>query len=136
MSASKGAITAAKRAERPLSPFMIGPYYRPQMTSISSIMVRITGIATLGTVFLLVAWLVAAATSQPAFDCVNWLLTSWAGDIAMVLAAWAIWYHALGRLRHVIWDLGYFIEVRANEVMGWAMFIGATLLTIITVLVV
>ncbi len=129
-------MAEAKRVERPLSPFMIGPYYRPQMTSISSIMVRITGIATLGTVFLLVAWLLAAATSRPAFDWVNWLLTSHVGDIVLTLATWAIWYHALGRLRHVIWDLGYSITVKAGEAMGMAMFIGATVLTIITVLVV
>ena len=135
--ATKGLdMSAPKRVERPLSPFMIGPYYRPQMTSISSIMVRITGIATLGTVVLVVAWLLAAATSAPAFDCVNWLLTSIVGDIVMTLAAWAVWYHVLGRLRHLIWDLGYLVEVKANEVMGLGMFIGATLLTIITVIVV
>lgn len=115
---------------------MIGPYYRPQMTSISSIMVRITGIATLGTVFLLVAWLLAAATSQGAFDCVNWLLTSFVGDLLLTAATWAIWYHALGRLRHLIWDLGYFVEVKANEAMGKGMFIGATILTLITIIVV
>ncbi|MFT4151486.1 MAG: succinate dehydrogenase, cytochrome b556 subunit [Paracoccaceae bacterium] len=129
-------MSAPKRVERPLSPFMIGPYYRPQMTSISSIMIRITGIATLGTIFLLVAWLLAAATSNAAFDCINWLLTSWIGDALLVLATWAVWYHVLGRLRHLIWDLGYFVEVKANEVMGMGMFIGATILTIITVLVV
>ena len=129
-------MSAPKRAERPLSPFMIGPYYRPQMTSISSIMVRITGIATLGTVFLLVAWLLAAATSQGAFDCVNWLLTSFVGDLLLTAATWAIWYHALGRLRHLIWDLGYFVEVKANEAMGKGMFIGATILTLITIIVV
>lgn len=129
-------MSAPKRVERPLSPFMIGPYYRPQMTSISSIMVRITGIATLGTVFLLVAWLLAAATSQGAFDCVNWLLTSFVGDLLLTAATWAIWYHALGRLRHLIWDLGYFVEVKANEAMGKGMFIGATILTLITIIVV
>lgn len=129
-------MSAPKRVERPLSPFMIGPYYRPQMTSISSIMVRITGIATLGTVFLVVAWLVAAATSKEAFDCVNWLMTSIIGDIVMTLTAWAIWYHALGRLRHLIWDLGYGVNVAFNETMGKIMFGGATLLTLITVLVV
>lgn len=129
-------MSAPKRVERPLSPFMIGPYYRPQMTSISSIMVRITGIATLGTVFLLVAWLLAAATSQGAFDCVNWLLTSFVGDLLLTAATWAVWYHALGRLRHLIWDLGYFVEVKANEAMGKGMFIGATILTLITIIVV
>lgn len=125
-----------KRVERPLSPFMIGPYYRPQMTSISSIMVRITGIATLGTVALLVAWLVAAASSDSLFGSINWLLTSLFGDLLLTAATWAIWYHALGRLRHLIWDLGYFVEVKANEVMGLGMFIGATVLTLVTVLVV
>ena len=44
------------RGNRPLSPFMLGQYYRPQMTSISSIMVRITGIASLGTAVLLVLY--------------------------------------------------------------------------------
>ncbi|MFT3689872.1 succinate dehydrogenase, cytochrome b556 subunit [Paenirhodobacter sp.] len=129
-------MAETKRVERPLSPFMIGPYYRPQMTSISSIMVRITGIATLGTVALLVCWLVAAAASPAAFDCVNWLLTSFVGDILLTLAAWAVWYHVLGRLRHLIWDLGYGVDIGFNEKMGKAMFIGATVLTLITVLVV
>lgn len=128
-------MAEAKRVERPLSPFMIGPYYRPQMTSISSIMVRITGIATLGTVALIVAWLVAAATSEDWFDCVDWLLTSVVGNIVMTLAAWAVWYHVLGRLRHLIWDLGYAVEVKANEVMGKIMFGGATVLTVLTVIV-
>lgn len=129
-------MTSPKRVERPLSPFMIGPYYRPQMTSISSILVRITGIATLGTVALVVAWLLAAATSPAAFDCVNWLLTSIVGDVLMTAAAWAIWYHVLGRLRHLIWDLGYGVNVQFNELMGKVMFAGATVLTLITVLVV
>jgi succinate dehydrogenase / fumarate reductase cytochrome b subunit len=42
----------------------------------------------------------------------------------------------LGRLRHVIWDLGYLVELDVSQKMGWGMFIGATVLTIITVLVV
>lgn len=125
-----------KPINRPLSPFMIGPYYRPQMTSISSIMVRITGIATLGTVFLVVAWLLAAATSPRAFATVNWLMTGIVGDLVLTAATWAIWYHTLGRLRHLIWDLGYFVDVPAGERMGWGMFIGATILTIITVIAV
>lgn len=129
-------MSAPKRVERPLSPFMIGPYYRPQMTSISSIMVRITGIATLGTVALVVAWLLAAASSAEAFAVVNGLLTSIVGDILMTAAAWAIWYHVLGRLRHLIWDLGYGVNVKANETMGLVMFAGATALTLLTVLVV
>lgn len=129
-------MTSPKRVERPLSPFMIGPYYRPQMTSISSIMVRITGIATLGTVVLLVGWLLAAATSPGAFAVVDGLLTGILGDVLLTLAAWAIWYHVLGRLRHLIWDLGYGVDVKSNERMGLGMFVGATILTLITIIAV
>lgn len=124
------------RGKRPLSPFMIGPYYRPQITSISSIMVRITGIASLGAAFLVVAWLLSAATSQAAFEQVNWLLTSTLGDIVMIAAAWAIWYHVLGRLRHVIWDMGYAMDIKTSEKLGIGLFVGATVLTIITAIVV
>ena len=124
------------RGKRPLSPFMIGPYYRPQITSISSIMVRITGIASLGATFLVVAWLIAAATSQAAFEQVNWLLTSTLGDIVMIGAAWAMWYHVLGRLRHVIWDMGFAMDIKTSEKLGIGLFVGATVLTIITAVVV
>lgn len=124
------------RGNRPLSPFMIGQYYRPQMTSISSIMVRITGLASLGTAALIVLWLVSAATSETAFAAMNGFLTSWFGDLLMLLASWAIWYHMLGRLRHVIWDLGYLVEIDASEKMGAIMFIGATVLAIFTAVVV
>jgi succinate dehydrogenase / fumarate reductase cytochrome b subunit len=126
----------ANRGNRPLSPFMIGSYYRPQMTSISSIMVRITGIATLGLAVLVVGWLVAAATSAEAFVLVDGLLRSWFGDLVLLGATWALWYHVLGRLRHVIWDFGYCVEITVSERMGLGMFVGATILTVITALVV
>ncbi len=126
----------ARKVQRPLSPFMIGPYYRPQLTSISSITIRITGIATIGTVFLLVCWLLAAASSAEAFAIMDGLLTSILGDVLLTLATWAIWYHVLGRLRHLVWDMGYLLDIPASETMAKGMFIGATLLTLITVFVV
>ncbi|GAA4217930.1 succinate dehydrogenase / fumarate reductase cytochrome b subunit [Sagittula marina] len=124
------------RGNRPLSPFMIGQYYRPQMTSISSIMVRITGIASLGMAVLLVLWLLCAATSPDAFAVIDGLLTGFVGDILLLLGSWAIWFHMLGRLRHVIWDLGYRVDIEFGELMGTVMFIGATVMAIFTAIVV
>jgi succinate dehydrogenase / fumarate reductase cytochrome b subunit len=115
---------------------MIGQYYRPQMTSISSIFVRITGIALLGAAMLVVWWFLAAATSSSYYEVVNGLLTCWFGDLIMFFAAWALWYHLLGMIRHTIWDFGYCIEVEISEKMGWGMFIGASILTVITAIVV
>ncbi len=123
-----------KRGNRPLSPHLT--IYRPQMTSASSIMVRITGIAALILSALVVWWLLAAATSESAFAFIDTLIRSWLGDLVMFGATWAIFYHMLGRLRHVIWDLGYCLDVSVAEKLGIGMFVLATVLTIITALVV
>lgn len=122
------------RGNRPLSPHLT--IYRPQMTSISSIMVRITGLAALAVSFFVVWWLLAAATSESAFNVIDGLMRSWLGDLVMFLAAWAIFYHMLGRLRHVIWDLGYCVEVAISEKMGIGMFVLATILAFITAIAV
>lgn len=122
------------RGNRPLSPHL--SIYRPQMSSVSSIMVRITGIASLGLALLVVWWLLAAATSAGSFAIIDGLLRSWFGNLVLLGATWALWYHMLGRLRHVIWDFGYLIQIEASNKMGLGMFIGATVLTVITVLVV
>ena len=85
---------------------------------------------------MFVGWLLAAATSESAFAVVDGLLRSFIGDLLMLGATWAIFYHMLGRLRHVIWDFGKCLDVATSEKMGMGMFIGATVLTIIAALLV
>ena len=117
------------RGNRPLSPFMIGPYYRPQLTSMSSIMVRITGIAILAIATVISAWLLSASSSETVYDFINGILSSWFGNLVMIGATWALLYHMLGRLRHVLWDFGYCLDVPTSEKLAIGMFGGATLLT-------
>jgi succinate dehydrogenase / fumarate reductase cytochrome b subunit len=120
------------RGNRPLSPHLT--IYRPQMTSISSIFVRITGNALLAATLLLIAWLLAASTSAEAFAWVQCVITSWFGDLVFILSLWALWYHTLGGLRHLIWDTGRGLELKTAEHMGWMMIIGSLLLTALTVI--
>ena len=120
------------RGNRPLSPHLT--IYRPQMTSISSIFVRITGNALLAATLLLIAWLLAASTSAAAFAWVQYVITSWLGDLVFLLSLWALWYHTLGGLRHLIWDTGRGLELQTAERMGWMMIIGSLLLTALTVI--
>lgn len=122
------------RGNRPLSPHL--SIYRPQMTSMSSIMVRITGIATFVLSILVVWWLIAASTSESSFAVIDGLLRSFIGDLLMLGALWALYYHMLGRLRHVIWDFGYCLDVETSEKMGAAMFIAATVLAVLTAIIV
>ena len=119
------------RGNRPLSPHLT--IYRPQMTSISSIFVRITGNALLVSTLLLIWWLLAASSSDAAFAVADYVITSWFGDIVMMLSLWALWYHTLGGVRHLIWDTGRGLELKSAERMGWMMIIGSLMLTALTV---
>lgn len=122
------------RGNRPLSPHLT--IYRPQLTSMSSIMVRITGIAALVAALLVVWWLLAAATSESAFAMIDGLLGSVVGKIVLLGAAWSLFYHMLGRLRHVLWDFGYCLEVAISEKLAIGMIILATVLTALTAVIV
>ncbi|MBS0124674.1 succinate dehydrogenase, cytochrome b556 subunit [Thetidibacter halocola] len=120
------------RGKRPLSPFMIGPYYRPQLNSITSILTRITGNALLIGSLMIVWWLLAAATSEAYFAVANAVLTSWFGDLVMFGSVWALWYHTLAGVRHMIWDEGKMLDVESADMLSWAIVIGSVILTIFT----
>ena len=102
----------------------------------TSIFVRITGNGLIVAALLVVWWLVAAATSPEAFARADGVITSWFGDLVMFLSLWALWYHLLGGLRHLIWDTGRALDVPTAEKMGIGMIAGSVVLTILTVLII
>jgi len=127
-------MAESTEVERPLSPHL--QIYRPQMTSISSILTRITGNALIVAAFLIVWWLLAAATSESYFATADAVLTSWFGDLVLTLSLWAVWYHYLAGLRHLYFDAGKGLEIETAERLGWACIIGSVVLTVITLLLV
>ena len=122
------------RGNRPLSPHLT--IYRPQMTSMTSIFVRITGNALLVAGLMIVWWFLALATSPEAFAVADGFLRSWFGDLVLFLSAWALWYHTLGGLRHLYWDNGGNMDVAFAEKLGMGMIGGSVFLTLVTVLLV
>ena len=121
------------RGNRPLSPHLM--IYRPQLTSISSILVRITGNAMIVASVMIVWWLFAAATSAEYFALVDGVMMSWFGKVVMLGSIWALWYHTLGGVRHLIWDNAIALDIPTAEKLGWAVIIGSFVLTAITVAV-
>ena len=124
------------RGNRPLSPFMLGQYYRLQLTSVTSILTRITGNALIVAALMIVWWFAAAATGPAAFARANGFVTSWFGDLVLFLSVWAVWYHLLAGARHLIWDTGRMLDIKQAEMLGWGAVGGSVLLTLITVLIV
>ena len=121
------------RGNRPLSPHLM--IYRPQLTSMSSILVRITGNALIVAGILIVWWLFAVATSAKYFAMADAVVTSWFGQLVMLGSIWALWYHTLGGVRHLIWDNAVALDIPTAEKLGWAVIIGSFVLTAITVAV-
>ena len=120
------------QSNRPLSPHLT--IYRPQLTSVSSILIRITGNALIFCVFLIIWWLFAAATSEQYFIFADAILTSWFGELVLLCSLWAIWYHFLGGVRHLIWDRAIGLDLKTAEIFGWIVVIGSFLFTILTVI--
>jgi succinate dehydrogenase / fumarate reductase cytochrome b subunit len=120
------------RGNRPLSPHLT--IYRPQLTSMTSILTRITGNAMLISALLIVWWFLAAATSPEAYALADGFLTSWFGDLVMTFSVLGLWYHTLAGVRHLIWDNGIGLDIPTAEKMGWAVVIGSVVLTVITII--
>ena len=118
-----------KPGNRPMSPHL--QIYRPQLTSILSIVHRMTGVGlTLGAV-LVVWWLLAAATGADYFAIVDGLLTSWIGYLVLLGSTWALAYHLLNGIRHLFWDMGYGFEIETVERSGMAVLVGSGVLTVL-----
>ena len=122
------------RGNRPLSPHL--QIYRPQLTSMTSILIRITGNALLVAALMIVWWFFAAASGPEAFATANGFVTSWFGDLVLALSVLGLWYHTLGGIRHLIWDEAVLMDVPTAEKLGIACLAGSVVLTILTLLIV
>lgn len=117
------------QVQRPLSPFMIGPYYRPQLTSMLSILHRICGVAlSVGSV-LLVCWLLALASGPWSYATFAKHLTAPYGQLLLLGWSWALMYHLCNGIRHLAWDLGYGYSIPVLYRTGYAAVVGSVLLT-------
>jgi len=122
-------MTETKPAQRPLSPHL--QIYRPMLTMMISIAHRITGAALYFGVVLLVWWLTAAAVSDAYFDLVQGFFGHWFGRLVLFGFTWALIHHALGGIRHLIWDTGRGFDVTVVEWMARANLAGSIILTVL-----
>lgn len=118
-----------KPVARPLSPHL--QIYTPMLTMMMSIMHRITGIALYFGIVLLVWWLTAAATSDSYFDMVQAFFFHWFGRLVLFGFTWALLHHALGGLRHFIWDTGRGFDLKLVEWLARANLVGGLVLTVL-----
>jgi succinate dehydrogenase / fumarate reductase cytochrome b subunit len=118
-----------KSAARPLSPHL--QIYKPMLTMMMSIMHRITGIGLYLGIILLVWWFTAASISDSYFDFVQGFFGHWFGRLVLFGLSWALMHHALGGLRHLLWDTGRGYDLKVVEWLARANLAGSIVLTLL-----
>lgn len=94
---------------RPLSPHL--QVYRPQMTSVMSILHRAAGVVLTTGTLIMAAWLVSLALGKEAYDVVVMVIGHPLGQFVLFGYSAALIYHALNGIRHLAWDLGYGLTI-------------------------
>ncbi len=113
---------------RPLSPHL--QVYRPQLTSVLSILHRATGIALSLGALLLVYWLIAAAAGEAEFTYAQALIGSWLGRLLLLGWSFALFFHLANGIRHLFWDAGLGFGLPAVYASGWAVVGASSALTL------
>ena len=114
--------------ERPLSPHL--QVYKPQLTSILSIMHRMSGIALAVGTCLLVWWLVVIALGGESYWTIQSVMGSWYGLLTLCGWSFALFYHLCNGIRHLFWDMGKGLELPNAYRSGWFVIAAAISLTL------
>ena len=121
------------RGNRPLSPHL--QVYRLPRAAVTSIMTRITGHALVAGIVLIVWWLVAAVSSGGAFAVADWVVRSWLGFIILTGSMWALWFHLLAGVRHLLYDAGHLLGIKESERASQVLIVGSVVLALLTLVI-
>ncbi|MDI3469651.1 MAG: Succinate dehydrogenase cytochrome b-556 subunit [Pseudolabrys sp.] len=123
------ADTTTRMKPRPLSPHL--QVWRMTLTMAMSIAHRITGAALYFGMLLVAWWLLAAAAGPNAYAIFESFIGSIIGKLILFGFTWALIHHALGGVRHFIWDMGRGFEPSEREMLALATLIGSIGLTVV-----
>ncbi len=119
--------------QRPISPYLIGPYYKPQLTSMLSIASRLMGIFMIAvTVPLMAIWLLALAAGPGPYATLTGLLGSPLGILVSLASLVCICYHFCNGIRHLVWDTGKMLSIEQIYRSGYVMVVCAVALFVLT----
>lgn len=128
MSESNTVSNDMPKRERPLSPHL--SIYAPQLTSITSILHRVTGVANTVGLVLLSAILYGAANDASLYFVITDFMTSPFGLILLSGFAISYSYHLCTGLRHFVFDAGAMMDLKNAYKLGYITLACAALLSL------
>lgn len=94
---------------RPVSPHL--QIYKPQLTSLLSILHRMTGVLSFGGFIFILIWLVSLAWDAPLYLFLQDVAVSIPVQICLYFWSLALVYHLFNGIRHLVWDAGKGFEL-------------------------
>lgn len=119
------------KAERPLSPHL-QVYNMFAITSLTSILHRITGAALVVGSLIVVYWLMAVAHGPDAYARFHDVATTGLGQLILAGFLWAFWYQLINGCRHLLWDTGVGFKIKTARLSGKLILIGSVVVTALT----
>lgn len=114
---------------RPLSPHL--QIYRPQLTSVLSILHRITGLILAAGSVLIAWWFWSAMMGGDSYLTAAGFFNSVFGVIVMFLWVLCTFYHLCNGIRHLVWDAGHGLELEQAYLSGKIVVVASVVLTIL-----
>lgn len=105
--------------QRPLSPHL--DIYRWGITMSLSILHRATGVFIAFGAFAMAFWLLAIAGGEETYVRFQELAGSVPGKLLLVASLGGFAYHLLNGIRHLLWDMGWGLEMPRVHLTGWTV---------------
>ncbi len=117
---------------RPLSPHLQVYNLFFKISSLTSILHRITGAALVLGSLIIVWWLMAIAHGPESYDRFTVAVAHPLGKLILIGFTWAFWYQLLNGIRHLFWDAGYGFKLPIAKATGVIVLVGSVLVTVLT----
>ena len=119
--------------KRPMSPHL--QIYKLPLTAVLSVLHRGTG-AALGLGGLLIVWILArAAGGEESFAAASWVFSSFLGRLVLFGFTAALYYHFCNGIRHLLWDIGWGLDLETSRQSAHAVIAVSLALTALTWLI-
>ena len=117
----------------PLSPHI--QIYKWHVSSLVSIVTRITGIINILAITLICVWFAILLFGESDYEIIKVFLQSFFGKFIAMGITWSFSFQMLSEIRHLIMDLGYGFELKTTKIISLSVIFGSVMLTIILYLV-
>jgi succinate dehydrogenase / fumarate reductase, cytochrome b subunit len=118
--------------QRPISPHL--QIYKPQVTSIMSIMHRASGVAIAVGLLWISLLFIAAPYGAETYAGMSAIIFSTLGKIVLLLFSAGLFFHLCNGIRHLVWDTGRGLTIASIKKSATIVLIAALVLLALLIL--